>query len=131
MQNVQNETQQTFPAFPDYICPGDSRRIECGPFTITARIVDDTDTRPDWFDCYEPEHLRAWSRGDWYFVGLVLSVHVGECLLDDHAASLWGIDCNFPGGDNRHFQEIADDLLPIALEQAEQRRADLIQKLAV
>lgn len=125
---TQNETA-TFPAFPGYICPGDYRRIECGPYSVTARIVDDLETRPDWFDCYDPEHVRAWSRGDWYFAGVVLSVHVGEYLLDDNAASLWGIDCNFPGGDNDHFREIANDLLPVALEQADKRRAELIEKL--
>jgi hypothetical protein len=120
----------TFPAFPGYICPGDYRRIECGPYTVTARIVDDTDTRPDWFDCYTPEQIRAWSRGDWCFVGLVLSVHVGEYLLDDNAAALWGIDCNFPGGDNDHFRQFADDLLPEALTQAKKRRAEILAALA-
>ena len=126
---IQNETA-TFPAFPGYICPGDYRRIECGPFTITARIVDDTDTRPDWFDCYTPEQIAAWERGDWYFVGLVLSVSIDGYTLDDHAASLWGIDCNHPGGDNAYIQEIANDLLPEALTQAKKRRAEILAALA-
>jgi hypothetical protein len=130
---MQTETQltQTFPAFPVYICPGDSRRIECGPYTITARIVDDTDSRPRDFECYTPEHIRAWSRGDWFFVGLVLSVQVGDVLLDDAAVSLWGIDCNFPGTNNAHMQEFANDLLPEALTRAEQIRAQLVKKLTV
>jgi hypothetical protein len=120
----------TFPAFPVYICPGDYRRIECGRYTVTARVVDDTDARPDEFECYTPEQIAAWKRGDWYFVGLVLSVSIDGYTLDDHAASLWGIDCNHPGGDNAYLQEIANDLLPEAIERAETIRASLLAKLA-
>ena len=126
---TQNETT-TFPAFPGYICPGDYRRIECGRYTVTARIVDDTDTRPDWFDCYTPEQIAAWKRGEWGYFGLILSVSIDGYTLDDHAASLWGIDCNHPGGDNEYIREIANDLLPEALAQAKKRRAEILAALA-
>ena len=74
--------------------------------------------------------MKAWERGEWSFVGIVLSVYVDGFRLDSHAASLWAIDCNFPGGDNAYLQEIANDLLPEALARAETIRASLLAKLA-
>lgn len=124
------QTENKFPAFSKYVCAGDSVSVNCGPYTITARIVPDDDMRPTDFDCYGSDEMKAWERGDWSFVGIVLSVSVDGFRLDSHAASLWGIDCNFPGGDNAHLQEIANDLLPEALERAETIRASLLAKLA-
>lgn len=125
---MQTETQ--FPAFPKYVVPGDSVSVNCGPYTITARIVPDDDTRATDFDCYGSDEINAWERGEWLFVGIVLSIWVDGFRLDSHAASLWGIDCNFPGGDNAYLQEIANDLLPEALARAETLRASLLARLA-
>lgn len=125
---MQNENK--FPAFSKYVCAGDSVSVNCGPYTITALVVPDNDTRSTDFDCYTSEELEAWDRDEWSFVGIVLSVWVDGFRLDSHAASLWGIECNFPGGDNAHLQEIANDLLPEALERAETIRASLLAKLA-
>lgn len=124
------QTENQFPAFPQFVVPGDYRRIKCGPFTVQAAIVPDNDTRATDFDCYTPKQLEAWKRGEWQLYGMILSVWVDDYRLDSHAASLWGIDCNFPGGDNAHLQEIANDLLPEALERAETIRASLLAKLA-
>lgn len=124
------QTENQFPAFPEYVVPGDYRRIKCGPFTIQAAIVPDNDTRATDFDCYTPKQLEAWKRGNWQLYGMILSVWVDDYRLDSHAASLWGIDCNFPGSDNAHLQEIANDLLPEALKRAETIRASLLAKLA-
>jgi len=124
------QTENQFPAFPQFVVPGDYRRIKCGPFTIQAAIVPDNDTRATDFDCYTPKQLEAWKRGEWQLYGMILSVWVDDYRLDSHAASLWGIDCNFPGGDNTYLQEIANDLLPEALERAETIRASLLAKLA-
>lgn len=124
------QTENQFPAFPEYVVPGDYRRIKCGPFTIQAAIVPDNDTRATDFDCYTPKQLEAWKRGEWQLYGMILSVWVDDYRLDSHAASLWGIDCNFPGGDNAHLQEIANDLLVEALARAETIRASLLAKLA-
>ena len=124
------QTENQFPAFPEYVVPGDYRRIKCGPFIIQAAIVPDDDTRATDFDCYTPKQLEAWKRGEWQLHGMILSVWVDDFRLDSHAASLWGIDCNFPGGDNAHLQEIANDLLAEALARAETIRASLLAKLA-
>ena len=124
------QTENQFPAFSKYVCAGDSVSVNCGPYTITARIVPDDDMRPTDFDCYGSDEMKAWERGEWSFVGIVLSVYVDGFRLDSHAASLWAIDCNFPGGDNAYLQEIANDLLPEALARAETIRASLLAKLA-
>lgn len=118
-----------FPAFPLHTCPGDFRDVQHGPFTIRATIHYDGHTRPDDYECYSPEIIAAWRRDEWRYVGVVLSVHLDDLELDARAASLWGVDCNFPGGDNLYLSECADDLLPEALERAEQLRAQLVAKL--
>ncbi len=129
-------TENKFPAFSKYVCAGDSVSVNCGPYTISALIVPDNDTRATDFDCYTPKQLEAWKRGEWQLYGMILSVWVDDYRLDSHAASLWGIDCNFqgydalPGSDNAYLQEIANDLLPEALERAETIRASLLAKLA-
>lgn len=118
-----------FPAFAVHTLPGDTREIKSGPFTIRATIHPDHDTTPSDFDCYAPDHVKAWERGDWQFVGVVLSVWVEDMCLDDHAVSLWGIECNF-GGDNLYLSECADDLLPEALDVAERAGRKLVGALA-
>jgi hypothetical protein len=62
------------------------------------------------------EALKAWFNDEWWYVGIVLSVSRNGIVLDDHAASLWGIDCNHPQGDNSHLLEVANELLAEALE---------------
>jgi len=88
-----------FPAFSVHVMPGDFKAIEWEGFTIRATI-----------------HL-------------VLSVWVDDICLDDHAASLWGIDCNYPGADNLYLSECADDLLGEALGAARTARVKLLAKL--
>jgi len=43
--------------------------------------------------------------------------------MDDHAASLWGIEANYPDSDNAYLTEVANGLLPEALEAAKAERA--------
>ena len=131
MQTETNETTaQSFKPFDAFTIEGDTRTVEFGPVTIRATIVADTDTRPDDFDCYTPEAIAAWRRNEWQFVGVVLSIWVGDMCLDDYTASLWGIDCNYPGGDNAYLTECADDLLGEAKEVATKALARLRARLA-
>lgn len=69
--------------------------------------------------------LRAWSADEWFWCGIVLSVSRNGVVLDKHAASLWGIDCNHPNGNNAYLLEVANELLPEALEAAKAIRAKL------
>lgn len=69
------------------------------------------------------EAMRAWCNDEWWWVGIVLSVSRNGVELSDHAASLWGIDANHPQGNNDYLTEIANELLPEALKEAEKLRA--------
>ena len=109
--------------FDKFVCVGDSITTEEAGMTIRARIEFDSDTRADDFgeDCYTPEQIEAWKNDEWFFCGVVLSVSVDGIEIDDHAASLWGVDCNFPSCDNSYLLTVANELLPDALDQARGR----------
>lgn len=62
--------------------------------------------------------LQAWCDDEWHYCGVVLSVSRAGVTLDDHAASLWSIETNYPGSDNSYLSEVADELLPEALDVA-------------
>ncbi|WP_084397224.1 hypothetical protein [Henriciella aquimarina] len=59
--------------------------------------------------------MEAWRKGDWFYCGIVLSVERDDIELDDQAASLWGVECNYPGTDNSYLTIVANELLPEAL----------------
>jgi hypothetical protein len=126
-------TTQTLPQFAPFdafACVNDSRVVSVGPFLIYAHIEYDTDTKPTDFDCHTPEQIAAWRKDDWFFVGVVLRVYVNNIKLLDHATSLWGVECNL-GTDNLHLTDIANELLPEALAEAELVRSQLLASLAV
>jgi len=62
--------------------------------------------------------MEAWRKGDWFYCGIVLSVSLEGVTLTEHAASLWGVEANYPGSDNGYLSEVACDLLPEALDAA-------------
>ena len=111
-------TLPKFPKFKRYAIPGDSVSVQVGALTVRATLEHDNDSRPEDSECYTLEQIAAWKREDWFFVGVVLSVHIGDRVLDDHAASLWAVDCNFMGSDNSYLSDVADELLPEALAAA-------------
>ena len=39
-------------------------------------------------------------------------------IVDSTQASLWGVEANYPGSDNANLTEVADELLPEALDTA-------------
>lgn len=122
-----------FKPFDKYVQVGDSRSVEHGPFTITATVHQDHDSTPLDFDCYGDDAIDAWNRGEWEFVGIVLSISVGSVKLSSHAVSLWGIECNFPTNhpnESEWMTEVANDLLPEAIAEAEKLAAHLKEKLA-
>ena len=132
--------------FDPYVCEGDSIACEIDGFRITARIVrDDCPDRPDqrqdgfWPSLYindpgfigpgnnfrerlakaqaEAEAvMEAWRKDEWFYCGIVLAIECEGVELEPHAASLWGIEANYPGSDNAYLSEVADELLPEALE---------------
>lgn len=58
--------------------------------TVTAALLPDYQTRPEDFDCYDQEDIRAWRDDEWQFVGVVVTVLVGESVLG--VDSLWGVE---------------------------------------
>ena len=56
------------------------------------------------------EALRAWCADEWFYCGVVLSVSRAGIMLDEHAASLWGIEANHPGSDNTYLTGVAEEL---------------------
>lgn len=107
---------------------GDSVSVDYGPLTIRATIVSDNETSPAEFDCYSESELKAFNRGDWCYVGVMLSIHLDGITLDKCAASLWGIDSH--GDSGPYLTEIANDLLVDALVVADNLIATMRNKFA-
>jgi hypothetical protein len=141
--------------FDDYACEGDKISCEKDGFTIEARIIrDDCSDAPDqrangFWPSLDPkvagwigdkpraeydrqlkraqEVMQAWKDDEWFYCGIVLSVSKNGVMLDNHAASLWGIDCNYPKNPdekrpdmpgsfpNYYLREVANELLDDAI----------------
>lgn len=110
----------TAPKFDSYALPNDTITIEDGLFTFTARIEHDDFIRnpEDEDEGISPEALEAWRNDEWFYCGIVISASYNGVDLDDCCASLWGIECNFPGSDNSYLGEVVQELLPEAREAA-------------
>lgn len=122
--------------FDSYVCVGDEIECETGPFRVTARVVFDDHSSPHdldgpgcCFDTSDPDHgeenesiIAAWHNDEWFYCGIVLTVELADTgtILTDHGASLWGIECNFPGGDNSYLMDVANELLQEAIDEANQ-----------
>ena len=132
--------------FDSYACEGDTITGTLAGYDLTARIVRDDDHKIDDDDCHNPdqrvtgcddeqqakllEARRAWFDDEWFYCGIVISVSRNGVLIDNHAASLWGIECNYPGGGNAYLLDIANELAGEAVERAEVERARMVAALA-
>lgn len=144
--------------FQAFVCEGDTIATEADGYRITARIMrDDCPDAPDqrqdgFWPSLDPDDagfigpglsradldaaterartvMDAWRTDAWFYCGIVLSVAFAEVPLDDHAASLWGIEANHPGADNVFLTEIAGELLDEALDAARAAYARLCRVL--
>jgi len=109
--------------FDRFVCIGDAVSWDVGVFTLAARIEPDYVTQPTDFECYTKKDIERWKNDEWCYVGIVIDVFIGDVPITKHAASLWGIDCNF-GKDNTYLDDVAHDLEDEALEKA---RVDLVR----
>ena len=50
-------------------------------------------------------------------------------MIEDHAASLWGIECNFPGSDNSYLSEVVQELESEAIEVGKVELQRMIEAL--
>lgn len=115
--------------FATALCLGrHSVDVQCGVLKLRVRWErDDIQDRPEM--PYSREQRHNFDHDLWCFWGLVLEVHVGDRCVDDHAASLWQIDCVDPCmRDVAHLAEIANNLVAEAdvLQLLRHLRADVI-----
>lgn len=77
------------------------------------------------------ESLKAWCEDKWSWCGVVLSVSLNGVMLDNYAASLWGIALNHPHSEdgNACLTEVANELLDDALEKASKARLLMLAAL--
>jgi len=141
--------------FASFVCPGDVITCEIEGFTVSARIIpDDCPDPPNqrqdgfWPSLYkyapgfigpgnnfrarfakaqaEAEAIMAgWRKGEWFYCGIVLSVSLDGVELAPHAASLFGLEANYPETDNSYLTEVAGNLIPEALAAAREVLARL------
>lgn len=129
--------------FDTYVCVGDTIETDEGPFRIVATVEHDWETSIDDDDVHRTDNVfgrsdedhaetmkarEAWFRDEWLYCGVVLSAWVDDICLEPHAASLWGIEANYPGGDNTYLRTVANELLPDAMDVAHERLATLVGK---
>ena len=149
--------------FSGFVCLGDSISCQVGAYTVTARIShDDTGGRPDqrqdgfWPSLYKDDAgfigagngfrdrfdkaqakaqaiMDAWKNDEWFYCGIILSVKIEDVELTDHAASLWGIEANYPDSQNEYLSEVANELLGQAMLAAKferERQAKILSEAA-
>lgn len=78
----------------------------------------------DYLDAKEKaaDDMKAWRNDEWWYAGVAVRIWVGNTpLTDEFAHVMWGNECNRPGTDNSHLLEVANELLPAALEDARNR----------
>lgn len=105
-----------FPQFNSFALGGDSITWEKEGFTLTARLRYDDQTRPTDYECYSPLKIKQWKNDEWFYVGVIVSVSKNGVMLDDHAASLWGVDCNYNKTSNKYLAIVAQDMENEAIE---------------
>jgi hypothetical protein len=145
--------------FDRFVCDGDRIQCEAEGFEVVARIVrDDCPDAPDECqDGFWPSEyighpgfigpgknwrqrlaaaqtkaetvMSAWRNDEWFYCGIVLSVSLDGVMLDESAASLWGVEANYPDTDNSYLAEVANELLPDAVETGREAAMRLAERL--
>lgn len=70
--------------------------------------------------------LKAWCDDEWHYVGVAVQVsRQGVDLTGEYDNALWGIEGNYPDGDNSYLTEVAEELVDEALTDARAKLAKL------
>lgn len=133
--------------FGAYVCEGDSVTCTVGHFTATATIYrDDSSDAPDerqdgFWPSLDPKDagyigprskrtlarhrgkaqsiMDAWKRDDWFYCGVAMTIEAcGTQLTAKYDNALWGVECNYPGSRNTYLRDVANELLPEAIDEA-------------
>jgi len=134
-------------SFDSFVCAGDTIAAQADGYTVTARVLrDDCPDAPDrrqdgFWPTLDPQDagyigadkseadlatakaqaksvMDAWEADEWFYCGIVIRVARAGVTLDDYAASLWGIEANYPDSDNAYLTEVARELVPEAIDAA-------------
>ena len=105
---------------------GDTVEFSKGNYRIVAKVENDGDYNIDDDDSHNPDQSvtgcddeeqikllaarEAWNRDEWGYCGIVLSLWLGKIEVNDHIASLWGIELGYPGSDNAYLNEVSETL---------------------
>lgn len=119
----------TFPKFDKYVCVGDKITWNFEGFDFVATVHQDSVSSIDDCECYDEKDIAAFKDDAWFYCGILISVSKNGIELCQHAASLWGIDCNFPGSDNSNLSEAAQEMQGEALEEAKKELKRFIKAL--
>ena len=120
--------------FDSYACIGDFISCKVDGIEYRARIEHDIDYGIDDDDGHNPDQSvtgcddkqqerllnarQAWFNDEWFYCGVVISAHKAGVEIEQYAASLWGIDCNYPDSNNSYLKDVANELLPDAIDSA-------------
>jgi hypothetical protein len=69
--------------------------------------------------------MEAWQNDEWHYFGVAITVSKnGVELTSEYGNALWGIEGNWPGyrkgrNPNKYFRQVANELLPDAIKEAE------------
>jgi len=141
--------------FSTHASAGDAIYCTVDDFEITARLeYDDTGDKPDerddgFWPSTNPDSagyigeggnfaeqqakaervMQAWLDDEWFYVGVCLEVRKACVLLTrEYSNALWGVECNYPDSDNAYLLEVANDLIPEALNEARAKLAELCKE---
>ncbi len=84
---------------------------------LTKELVDDCDTSPTDFDCYEPEDVAAFNRGEWSYIGVRAVAHITVVIngvgtiYRIKSAGCYGIESHAGAIIDDHYKEECDTLL--------------------
>lgn len=125
MKNLYNTS------FDTYVCAGDTIEAIIDKYKFVARIEYDGDYSIDDDDCHNTdptvtgcnaEHYKellaareSYSKGDWFYCGIIVSLYYNDILIDSHFNSLWGLEANYPNSKNEYLTEAANELLDLDL----------------
>ena len=118
-----------FPQFNSYALEGDSITWEKEGFTLIALLQYDTDTKPMQYECYSPLKIKQWKNDGWFYVGVIVSIVKNGVMLDTHACSLWGVECNYNKTSNKYLATVAKDMESEVIEIGKREVERMIKAL--
>jgi hypothetical protein len=123
-KTARQQWNREIPKFGKYANVSDSVTWVRGIYDMRAVLHHDGDTKPTDSDGYTDDDIQAWAQDEWFYVGVVVTASLGGTDLG--SASLWGVDCNFRGGDNSYLSEVAGELQAEAIAEADKQRQKII-----